>query len=246
MNLVPHRPHASAPEPSMPRQAERSPSPVRALALVCALGLSGCSLFDRGFQPSASYLIAPPPQVPLAGEKLGSLMVTRFGAIPPYDGKSFLYRNTDGTWRQDPYAGFIANPSDMMSDALARALEQSGRCEMVGVEGVAMRFDFSIEGVIEAFYADFSEPDAPKAVVRVRAYLLDRRAGAPKLVDQMVGSGTAPIAAAEPGKVAEALSAAVGMAIHELLEDLSVERDLTVELPKASPAQAASSAQNGL
>jgi ABC-type uncharacterized transport system auxiliary subunit len=240
MNLVPHRPHASAPETSMPRHAERSPSTVRVLALVCALGLSGCSLFDRGFQPSTSYLIAPPPQVPLAGERFGSLMVTRFGAIPPHDGKSFLYRNTDGTWRQDPYAGFIANPSDMMSDALVRALEQSGRCEMVGVESVAMHFDFSIEGVIEAFYADFSEPDAPKAVVRVRAYLLDRRAGAPKLVDQVVGSGTAPITAAEPGKVAEALSAAVGMAIHELLEDL------TVELPKASPAQTASSAQSGL
>jgi ABC-type uncharacterized transport system auxiliary subunit len=204
---------------------------------VAALG--GCSLFDRGYQPSASYLIAPPPQAPLKGEKLGSVMITRFGAIPPFDAKPFLYHNTDGTWRQDPYAGFIANPSDMISEALARALEQSSRCEMVGVEGVAMRFDFSIEGVIEAFYADFSEPGAPKAVVKLRAYLLDRRAGAPKLVDQMVGTGTAPIPAAEPGKVADAMSVATGIAINAMLQDLASE------LPAGAtpgPARAASSA----
>jgi ABC-type uncharacterized transport system auxiliary subunit len=163
-------------------------------------------------------------------------MVLRFGAIPPYDGKPFLYRNTDGTWRQDAYAGFIANPSDMVSDALARALEQSGRCEMVGVEGVAMRFDFSIEGVIEAFYSDFSKPDAPRAVVRLRAYLLDRRGGAPKLVDQMSGEGSAPIAAAEPGEVAKALSAATSAAIGALVEELPKQ------LPKDSAAASAPAA----
>lgn len=226
----------------MPRLSHAVPSVVRTLALACAVGLSGCSLFDRGFQPSSSYLIAPPQQQPLQGERLGSVMVARFGAIPPHDGKSFLYHNTDGTWRQDPYAGFIANPSDMMSDALARALEQSGRCEMVGVEGVAMRFDFSIEGVIEAFYADFSDPAGAKAVVRMRAYLLDRRGGAPKLVDQMVGSGTAPIAAAEPGKVAAALSAAAGAAIHSMLLDLTGELPKTAAPAPSAPAQAASAA----
>jgi ABC-type uncharacterized transport system auxiliary subunit len=223
----------------MQRFPAATPSIVRTLAIGCVIGLGGCSLFDRGFQPSASYLIAPPQQSPMKGEKLGSVMITRFSAIPPFDGKPFLYHNTDGTWRQDPYAGFIANPTDMISDAVSRALEQSGRCEMVGVEGVAMRFDFSIEGVIESFHADFSEPAEPKAVVKLRAYLLDRRAGAPKLVDQMVGVGTAPIAASEPGKVADAMSAATGVAIHSLLEDLAGA------LPPAgvaNPAQTASPA----
>lgn len=219
----------------MTRPSNAGPFVARTLALLCAVALAGCSLFDRGFQPTASYLIAPPKQAPFEGEKFGSVMVTRFGAIPPHDGKSFLYHNTDGTWRQDPYAGFIANPSDMMSEAFARALEQSGRCEMVGVEGVAMRFDFSVEGVIEAFYSDFSNPAEPKAVVRMRAYLLDRRSGGPVLVDQMVGSGSAPIAAAEPGKVAEAMSAATGVAIRAMLEDLMRE----VPAKAASPATSA-------
>lgn len=231
----------------MTRPSNASPFIARTLALLCAVALAGCSLFDRGFQPTASYLIAPPPQAPLAGEKIGSVMVARFGAVPPHDGKSFLYHNTDGTWRQDPYAGFIANPSDMVSVALARALEQSGRCEMVGVEGVAMRFDFSIEGVIEAFYADFSDPAAPKAVVRMRAYLIDRRSGGPTLVDQMVGSGTAPIAAAEASKVADAMSAATGVAINAMLEDLMSQlpkSGLSAGAAPNAPVQAASPARS--
>jgi len=112
------------------------------VALACA---AGCSLFDRGYQPVASYLIDPPAPAKVTGEELGSLMVNRFSAIPPFDGRALLYRTTDGTWRADAYAGFIANPSDMLSASIARALEASGRCAMVGVEGVALRFNFSLK-----------------------------------------------------------------------------------------------------
>jgi ABC-type uncharacterized transport system auxiliary subunit len=200
-----------------------------ALAAAALPVLAGCSLLERNYQPTASYLIAPPPQPPIEGERFGSMTVSRFGAIPPFDGRPFLYHATDGTWRADAYAGFIATPSDMVSEALSRALEQSGRAAIVGSDGVAMRFDFSIDGVVEAFYADFTDPAAPKAVVQLRGYLLDRRKGAPKLVAQLRGSGTAPIAAAEPGRVAEALSAATGVAIQRLL----------AELPRNVPEEAA-------
>lgn len=187
------------------------------LVIGLALGAVGCSAFDRPNQPVANYLLAPSPQAPLAGEKLGSVMVARFSAVPPFDDRPFLYRTSDGTWRFDNYAGFIANPSDMVSACVARALEESGRCGMVGVEGVALRFDFSFEGVIEAFYADFFDASAPKAVVVLRGYLLDRRDGAPKLVAQVGGRGTAAIDATDPGAVANALSSATSSAIAELL-----------------------------
>jgi len=220
-----------APIPVSERPMQRLHARLLAFALAAAAlpVLAGCSLLERNYQPTASYLIAPPPQPPIEGERFGSMTVSRFGAIPPFDGRPFLYHATDGTWRADAYAGFIATPSDMVSEALSRALEQSGRATIVGSDGVAMRFDFSIDGVVEAFYADFTDPAAPKAVVRLRGYLLDRRKGAPKLAAQLRGSGTAPIAAAEPGRVAEALSAATGVAIQRLL----------AELPRNVPEEAA-------
>lgn len=212
-------------------QCNHARLPLIAAAAAMLASLAGCSLLERNYQPTASYLVAAPRQQPLDGARFGPMSVSRFGAIPPFDGRPLLYRTTDGTWRPDSYAGFLANPSDMVSDAVARALEESGRCEVVGGDGVAMRFDFSIDGVVEAFYADFSDSAAPKAVVELRAYLLDRRAGAPRLVAQMKGSGAAPIAAAEPGKVAEALSVATGMAIDAMLRQLP--REVPIEAAKA-------------
>lgn len=201
-----------------------------------ALGAGGCSFFDRPSQPVSHYMLAPAAQAPLAGEPLGSVMVSRFSAVPPFGDRPFLYRTSDGTWRTDDYAGFIASPSDMVSVCVARALEQSGRCGMVGVEGVALRFDFSLEGVIESFYADFKDASAPTANVALRGYLLDRRAGAPRLVAQVGGRGTAPIPAAEAGAVADAMSAATAAAIAEML------RKLPATLPERSAAASAASA----
>lgn len=204
----------------MHRTPHAATTVARALLLATALSAAGCSMFDRAYQPSASYLVSPPPCGPLEGEAFPSIMVNRFSAIPPFNGRAFLYHNSDGTWREDAYAGFISSPSDMVCDAVAHALEESGRCRMVGVEGIAMRFDYSFDGVIESFYADFSQKDAPKAVVRLRGYLLDRRDGGAKLVHQMNGEGAAPIAAAEAGAVADAMSRATGEAIRRMLEQL--------------------------
>jgi ABC-type uncharacterized transport system auxiliary subunit len=202
------------------------------LVLASAVSLGGCSLFDRGFEPTAMYLLDPPQQSPIEGASIGSVLVTRFSAVAPFDGRAFVSRNTDGTWRTDAYAGFMAKPSEMISQSLSRAVERSGRASTVGVESVAMRFDFSLEGVIESFYADFSDAASPTAVVELRGYLLDRRDGAPRLVAQFKGSGRAPIASAETGAVADALSAAAGAAIHDLLS----------RFPKNVPAAGASAA----
>jgi ABC-type uncharacterized transport system auxiliary subunit len=191
-----------------------------AAACVAAVAACGCSLFDREARPQASYMLSPPEQRPVAGERAASIEVRRFGAVAPFDERPFLYRTTDGTWRADADAGFIALPSDMMMVAIARALERSGRVEVVAIEGTPLRLDFALDGVIEAFYADYSDAAAPVAVVSLRGYLVDRRASGGSLVAQMTGNGRAPIRGASASDVADAFSAASGAAIAELIEAL--------------------------
>jgi len=194
---------------------------VSAWAAIAAVATSGaCSIFDRESRPQASYMLAPPEQQPVSGEKAASIQVRRFSAVPPFDERPFLYRTTDGTWRADAGAGFIALPSDMMMVALARALERSGRAAMVGIEGTPLRFDFALDGVIEAFYADYSVAGSPEAVVALRGYLVDRRTPGGVLIAQVSGDGRAPIRGDRSGDVADAFSAASGAAIAELLEAL--------------------------
>jgi ABC-type uncharacterized transport system auxiliary subunit len=205
-----------------PRATARSLAAQTLFAAACAavVATGGCSLFERETRPQASFMLAPPEQAPVTGEKAASIEVRRFGAVPPFDERPFLYRTTDGTWRSDSAAGFVALPSDMMMVAIARALERSGRAEIVGIEGTPLRFDFALDGVIEAFYADYSVAGAPVAVVTLRGYLVDRRASGGALVAQMSGRGRAPIGGDRASDVADAFSVASGAAIAELIEAL--------------------------
>ena len=145
------------------------------VSLLAFATLQGCSMFSRSSVPGAKFLIDPPAMTPVEGAKIENILVRRFSVVPPANGLTFVYLLADGSWRTDEYNGWIADPADMFSDALATALTECGRVGMVGVEGVTVRFDFVAEGVVENLYADYSDPSKPTANVDIRIYLLDRR-----------------------------------------------------------------------
>ncbi|MFM7261821.1 MAG: hypothetical protein ACKO3W_14590 [bacterium] len=195
-----------------------------ACAFVAALPLSaGCSFLERPAPSGSQYMLMLPAQEPVAGGKLGSAMVARFSAIPPFDERAFLYKTTDGTWRLDSYNGFMSDPSDMLCEGFARALERSGRFTMVGIEGISVRCDVTLDGIIEGFYADYTDAGGPAAVVEIRTYLLDGRGARTRLLMQMIGKGRAPIASDKPGDVAAAFSAATAQAIDAVVRALPAD-----------------------
>ncbi|MFZ9880062.1 MAG: ABC-type transport auxiliary lipoprotein family protein [Phycisphaerales bacterium] len=194
-----------------------------AVAAVLALLPASCSIFDRESPQGASFMLAARDHAPQQGASLGTIVVGRYSAMPPFDGRMLLYCLPDGTWRTDPYNGFIANPTDMLCDLTARAFEQSGRFSTVVVEGAVVSVDLAAEGVIEQFYADYSDRANPAAVVRLRVYLVDRRGLRSAFVSQAIADARAPISGDGAGAVADALGAAVGMALAKLTEQLPAE-----------------------
>jgi len=189
-----------------------------AFALAAALPIAaGCAFLERPAPSGSQYLLMIPVQAPVAGSKLGTAMVARFSAIPPFDERGFLYKTTDGTWRVDGYNGFMSDPSDMLCEGFARGLEQSGRFTMVGIEGISVQCDLTLEGIIEGFYADYTGADGPAAVVEVLTYLLDGRGSRIGLVAQMRGKGRAAIASDKPGDIASAFAAASAQAIASVI-----------------------------
>lgn len=216
-----------------------APRDFRAIAFALAATapiMAGCSFLERPAPSGSQYMMMLPAQQPVAGSKLGTAMVARFSAIPPFDERRFLYKTTDGSWRVDSYNGFMSDPSDMLCDGFARGLEQSGRFTMVGIEGISVRCDVTLDGIIEGFYADYTGADGPAAVVEVRAYLLDGRGSRTRLVAQMIGRGRAAIAGDTPGDVASAFSAASAQAIAAVIGALPSEMG---PMPSdATPSQA--------
>ena len=122
-------------------------------------------MFNRTLEPGARFFVAPASIGPIDGEKFESIMVQRFRTVPPSDNTNFCYVREDGSWQMDQTNGWFTDPADMYCDVFASALEQSGRFRMVGLEGVSVRFDFRLEGVVESLYADYSDPEKPVAVV---------------------------------------------------------------------------------
>lgn len=207
----------------------RTPLQIAAAATL-ALACAGCSLFDRTSPNAEQFMLAPQPVVAHEGASLGSVVVRRVLIQRPFDSRGFVYRMANGQWRVDAYSGFLADPSDMIAEAMARAFEGSRRFSMVTTAAVAVPTDLAAEAVVESFHSDYSDPAKPVAVVRMRTYILARNEG--HAVRAALESGASePIASSSPNAVAAALSVAVARAIDGAVS----------QLPKDAPAASAAS-----
>lgn len=193
-------------------------------ALAAALLAGGCNLFDRTAPVSALYLLDPAPQSRREGAQLGALTVRSFSAAQPFDGPAFVYRLADGSWSRDAYDGFAADPASMLTGAAVDAFDASGRFGVVAREGLAARSELALDGVVEAFYADFPQEPAPgsvgETVVRLRLYLSSRSGGDAAVVFSTIAEGRAPIARRASGDVASSFSAASAQALGKALDAL--------------------------
>ena len=75
-----------------------APRDFRAIAFALAAAApiaAGCSFLERPAPSGSQYMMVLPAQQPVAGSKLGTAMVARFSAIPPFDERRFLYKTTD-------------------------------------------------------------------------------------------------------------------------------------------------------
>ena len=195
----------------------------RLLALcAAAAAIAGCANLERDSPSSAYFMLAPPPQPQpeQSGAPLGSVVVRRTAVQRPFESRGFVYRLSNGQWRTDAYNGFLADPSDMVTDALSRALERSGRFAWVGPSTGTAPTDLAAESVVEAFYCDFSNPREPVAVVRLRAYLLDRADSGVRMRLALDGAGTAPLADGSPRAVADGLGVALSVALNGVISQL--------------------------
>ena len=79
------------------------------------------------------------------------------------------------------------------------------------------------ETLVEEFFVDFTDVSRPVALVRLRTYVINRRTGRSEVLAMLIGSGSAPLANDSPGAVADALSAATGIAIAQVIAALPAD-----------------------
>ena len=210
---------------------------------VCLLAAS-CGPLSRpaadrqlfAIEPAARRADTPPrqPEVTSAAAAAApALRVRRMQVARPYAGTGFVYRKAGGAFRSDYYNGFITPPAELLTSAVIDRLWNAGGFATVVDSTSAVPARYVLEGNVTALYGDYSDRNAPKAVIGMRLFVLDEHAKGSRLAFQKDYHAAVPIKAAS----ASSLVSGWNQALDWILDQ--VEVDLPSRLPPASGEQTA-------
>lgn len=165
------------PAPSRRRSVAR-PAPRLLAVAVLALAASGCSLLGGGGSRERSTIYAPDPRgaveasaprvdwqltlaPPVAARAIDSFRI----AVRPTPTELQVYRG----------AGWAKTPTDMLQDALLRALEDSGKIGAVARQGSGAGADYKLAIDLRRFEADYAGGSTPAATIEFHAKLIHVR-----------------------------------------------------------------------
>ncbi|MFG0275312.1 MAG: ABC-type transport auxiliary lipoprotein family protein [Phycisphaerales bacterium] len=192
-------------------------TPFRRLApaLLAPVFLLGCNLVHP--YPERAYYTLPAPEdagAPAleAASTPIALAVPRAVVAPPYDTRSFQYRVADAGVEPAYYAQWAADPGELIAGAVSRTLASSGVAIVPDEAAGAARVRLLIE--VADLSADVRTPGAPRAVITLRATLVDERG---EILLHRTAGAAHDAATAAPDDILTAWSAGLG----EILEDLA-------------------------
>jgi cholesterol transport system auxiliary component len=185
-------------------------------ALAAALFAGGCAIGPQPREQTASYDFGPPRAAPGAGPRFGQpLMVPPVAAPAWLDGTGIVYRlGYAEAARPRVYAlsRWAAPPAALITQRVRSRFAAAGPV-VTGSDGARAGYALRIE--IDDFSQSFDAADRSRAVLRLRASLVDLATRA--LLAQRAFDAEAPAAPSAEG-AAGALAAAADAAIENLLE----------------------------
>jgi ABC-type uncharacterized transport system auxiliary subunit len=179
--------------------------PLRPLLLAALL--AGCGSLSSG--PNArTYRMAYQPPSPDGASVAATVRVVPFGIAAAYDSQSFIYRESAYDIGIDSYHQWIAGPSAMITDLVARDLAAADAFQAVLQAPSALPSDYELNGWIETF--EERDDDGCKAHVRLRALFVRVPPRGPRevLFEESL-TGDEPCSSGDPDDFAAAMSRAV-------------------------------------
>ena len=187
------------------------------LGALFVLLLSACAALGGGSNGAAA-IYAPDPRVPAdpAWPAVSwQLSVTSPLAARLLDSARIVVRPSPNEMQVYKGASWAKRPSEMLEDALLRALEDSGRIPAVARQGSGVSADYKLVLDLRRFESDYVQAGAvPAATIEVNAKLLHARD------QQVVATRTflhaQPAASTAVPDVVVAFEQALGAVSHEL------------------------------
>nr|WP_187471044.1 ABC-type transport auxiliary lipoprotein family protein [Luteimonas viscosa] len=140
-----------------------------------AASLAGCSLLGGGGERERSTIYAPDPRVEIdasAPSTSWQLSLSPPSGARSIDSFRIAVRPTPGELQVYRGASWAKTPTDMLQDALLRALEDSGKLPSVARQGSGIAADYKLIVDLRRFEADYAGNAVPAATVEFNAKLI--------------------------------------------------------------------------
>lgn len=183
--------------------------------------LAGCVSLDKAYPDKRYFAIEGPRGERAANPTAGGgvLLISRVRVSPRYDGRSFIYRRSDAHFESDFYNQFLVSPGAMLTEEIRRGLAEAQIAQYVVGTSSQLEPTHVLEGTVDAFYGDFRDLSAPKAVLEMEFFLSKE---SPARAEILTRKRYAK-AIAVSGRSVEALVQGWNQALHEILAALAAD-----------------------
>lgn len=140
--------------------------------------------------------------------------------LPPFDGRSLIYRTGDFSYQRDPYAGFLGLPAEGLVVPVIEMLRRDGRFGEVVQPGSAVQPDILAEITVTQFYGDIRKPRSSYAVLAMQITFMGATNGLPeKVILQQNYSRRIPISSTSPAALMKGWNQALADILTEATSD---------------------------
>ena len=191
-----------------------------ALALLC-LSLVSCEAMMKPAPDKAYFAIDVPPPAKAKGSSDLVLRVRRVNVATPYNARTFVYKVGEGKFESDYYNGFVTSPAENLTDELIGWLAPGGPFASVIDGASSVSHQLVLESNVTALYGDYTDRQAPQAVIEVKFFLMDDTGADTRIVFQKTYRQTAPVDGDGPGALVKGWNAAYRQVLSEIARDLA-------------------------
>jgi cholesterol transport system auxiliary component len=194
-------------------------------ALILNVGLlAGCSLKKQAPAKLAFVLEAHRPADKRSASDLATLRVRPLSVAAPFEGRNFVYRNSDLNYESDFYHEFLVAPRALLTEEVRQWLEGSGLFRAVLDPASKDEATHSLEGHVTELYGDFRSKAAPKGTLALRFLLMREGTSRSEIVFQKAYRQEVPADNRSPEALAKAWSKALQQILTALEQDLEKVR----------------------
>lgn len=162
------------PPSAMKPSTARRTITLRKLLIVSGLNLTllFCGCASRSPWRHESFAL----NIPASGETGPAahtiiLWLGRVTVSPLFRDQTLVYRTSENSYEQDPYAEFLVPPSQMLEECLLAGLRNGHAFADVLDTGSSLKPACSMEVSVSQLYGDFRQPGKPTAVLQMRFLL---------------------------------------------------------------------------